>query len=38
MTIRNPVAKNAHKFNRCQTFRDRKKQAKQGYEKHRKQH
>jgi hypothetical protein len=32
----NPVAKFAQQLQRCKTFRDRKKQAKQGYGKHKK--
>ncbi len=30
----NPVAKNAHLFNQCRVFTDRKKAAKRGYVKH----
>jgi len=32
----NPVAKFAQQLQRCTTFRDRKKQIKQGYAKHKK--
>jgi hypothetical protein len=32
----NPVAKFAQQLQRCAAFRDRKKQAKQGYAKHKK--
>lgn len=32
MSKRNPVAKNLNKFNQLKTFRDRKKDAKLGYD------
>lgn len=31
---RNPVAKHSRRFNRAQVMRDRKKDAKRGYRKH----
>jgi hypothetical protein len=34
MTKFNPVAKHAHKTNRCRVQRDRKAAAKRGYRKH----
>ena len=33
---RNPVARHSRKFNKAHVMRDRKKDAKRGYEKHRK--
>lgn len=32
--MKNPVAKNARKYNLAQTHKDRKKALKKGYEKH----
>lgn len=34
--MKNPVAKNSPKFNRPATHKDRKKDSKRGYEKHKK--
>lgn len=37
MKKRNPVAKYQHRFNQARTFRDKKKDLKRGYQKHRQQ-